>query len=129
MEEGTEVWSECQVNPRFIEPYHILKRVGSIDYQLELPLELDRIHDVFHVSMLRRYRSDPTHTVSTEEIKVRPDLTFEEEPVQILDRYVKVLRRNSVPLVNVLWYNHDSKEATWEQGGDATIIPSSILTR
>ncbi|XP_040971344.1 uncharacterized protein [Gossypium hirsutum] len=66
-----------------------------------LPPELDQIHDVFHVSMLRRYRSDPTHIVSIEEIEVRPDLAFEKKMVQILDRDVKVLRRNSVPLVKI----------------------------
>ncbi|KAA3466152.1 Retrotransposable element Tf2 [Gossypium australe] len=69
--------------------------------RLELPLELNRIPNVFHVSMLRCYRSDPSHIVPVEEIEVRPDLTFEEEPVQILDRDIKVLRRKSVPLVKV----------------------------
>ena len=64
--------------------------------------------------MLRQYRSDPSHVVPVEEIEVRTDLTFEEEPVQILDRDVKVLRRKSVPLVKVLWRNHGREEATWE---------------
>ncbi|XP_040938046.1 uncharacterized protein [Gossypium hirsutum] len=85
-----------------------------IFFKLELPLELDRIHDVFNVLMLRQYRSDPSHIVSIEEIDVRPDLTFEEEPVQILDRDIKVLRRNSIPLVKVLWRNHGTEEATLE---------------
>ncbi|KAK5836353.1 hypothetical protein PVK06_012138 [Gossypium arboreum] len=103
-----------KLSPRFIGPYRVLKWVGPVAYQLELPLELDRIHDVFHVSMLRRYRSDPSHVVPVEEIEVRTDLTFEEEPIQILDREVKVLRRKSVPLVKVLWRNHGREEATWE---------------
>ncbi|XP_052477113.1 uncharacterized protein LOC128032547 [Gossypium raimondii] len=64
--------------------------------------------------MLRRYRCDPTNIVSIEEIEVRPDLTFEEEPVQFLDRDIKVLRRKSIPLVKVLWRNHSTEEATWE---------------
>ncbi|XP_017639728.1 uncharacterized protein LOC108481065 [Gossypium arboreum] len=67
-----------KLSPRFIRPYRILERVGPVACQLELPLELDRIHDVFHVSMLRQYRSDPTHIVPVEEIEVRPDLTFKE---------------------------------------------------
>ncbi|KAA3473567.1 polyprotein [Gossypium australe] len=79
--------------------------------KLELPPELNWIHNIFHVSMLRRYRSDPSHIVPVEEIEVRPDLSFEEEPVQILDRDVKVLRRKSVQLVKVLWRNHGSEEA------------------
>ncbi|KAK5775710.1 hypothetical protein PVK06_043642 [Gossypium arboreum] len=103
-----------KLSPRFIGPYRILKRVGPVAYQLELPSELNRIHDVFHVSMLRRYRSDPTHVVPVAEIEVRTDLTFEEELVQILDRDVKVLRRKTVPLVKVLWRNHGREEATWE---------------
>ncbi|XP_040946244.1 uncharacterized protein [Gossypium hirsutum] len=88
--------------------------VSEIEYKLDLPPELDRIYDVFHVSMLRRYHSDPSHIVPVEEIEVRPDLTFEEESIQILDRDVKVLRRKSIPLVKVLWHNHNTKEATWE---------------
>ncbi|XP_040951091.1 uncharacterized protein [Gossypium hirsutum] len=91
-----------------------LKQVGLVTYQLELPPELDRIHNVFYISMLRCYCSDLTHIVPVEEIDVRLDLTFKEEPVQILDRDVKVLCRKSIPLVNVLWQNHNSEEATWE---------------
>ncbi|XP_016755205.1 uncharacterized protein [Gossypium hirsutum] len=87
--------------------------VGPITYQLELPPE-DRIHNVFHVSMLRRYRSDPSHIIPIEEIEVRPNLSIEEEPVQILARDVKVVRKKSVPLVKVLWRNHNAEEATWE---------------
>ncbi|XP_012468644.1 uncharacterized protein LOC105786689 [Gossypium raimondii] len=62
----------------------------------------------------RHYRSDPTHIGSVEEIEARLDLTFEEEPVQILDHEVKVLRKKSIPLFKVLWCNHSSEEATWE---------------
>ncbi|KAG8489111.1 hypothetical protein CXB51_017135 [Gossypium anomalum] len=102
-----------KLSPRFIGPYRIVKRIGPVAYQLELPPELHRIHDVFHVSMLRRYRSDPTHILPVEEIEVQSDLTFEEEPVQILDRDVKVLRRKTVPLVKVLWRDHGKEEATW----------------
>ncbi|XP_016747520.2 uncharacterized protein [Gossypium hirsutum] len=99
---------------RFIGSYQILKSVGPVAYQLELPPELDRIHDVFYVSMLRRYCSDPTHIILVEEIDVRPDLNFEEELVQILERDVRVLRRKSIALVKVLWQNHSTQEATWE---------------
>ncbi|XP_040944940.1 uncharacterized protein [Gossypium hirsutum] len=91
-----------KLGPWFIGPYHILKRVGPVAYQLELPPELDWIHDVFHVSMLRRYHFDPMDIVSTEEVEVIPDLTFEEKPVQIVDCDVKVLRKKSVLLVKVL---------------------------
>ncbi|XP_016747585.1 uncharacterized protein [Gossypium hirsutum] len=74
----------------------------KVAYQLNLPPELGRIHNVFYVSMLRRYRSDPSRVVSVGEIEVRPDLTIEDEPIQVLDRDVKILRRKFIPLVKVL---------------------------
>ncbi|XP_016690800.2 uncharacterized protein [Gossypium hirsutum] len=103
-----------KLSSRFVGPYRILKRVGSVTYQFELPPKLDHIHDVFHVSMLRRYRSDPSHIIFVEEIKVRPNLTFKEKPIQILDQNVKVFRRKSILFVKVLWRNHGTEEATWE---------------
>ncbi|XP_052878870.1 uncharacterized protein LOC128285413 [Gossypium arboreum] len=103
-----------KLSPRFIWPYRVIRRIGPVVYQLELPPKLSQIHDVFHVSMPRRYRSDPSHVVAIEEIEVKPDLTFEEEPIQIIGRDVKELRRKSVSLVKVLWQNHKAEEATWE---------------
>ena len=64
--------------------------------------------------MLRRYRSDPSHVLNREEVELRPDLSYEEEPVKILAREVKQLRNKSVPLVKVLWRNHAVEEASWE---------------
>ena len=85
-----------------------------VAYRLELPPELEKIHSVFHVSMLRRYRSDPSHVVSSETIELRPDFTYEEEPVEILAREVKESRNKKIPLVKVLWRNHKTEEVTWE---------------
>lgn len=73
-----------KLSPRFIGPYEILERVGPVAYKLALPPELDKIHNVFHVSMLRRYRSDPSHILPTESVDVQPNLSYEEEPVKIL---------------------------------------------
>ena len=85
-----------KLSPRFIGPYEVIKKVGPMAYRLALPPNLEKIHNVFHVSMLRRYRLDPSHVVSTETIELRPDLkyerpdlTYEEEPVEILAREVK----------------------------------------
>ncbi|KAL5767474.1 hypothetical protein ACOSQ2_014257 [Xanthoceras sorbifolium] len=103
-----------KLSPRFIGPYEIIERVGPVAYRLALPPELEKIHNVFHVSMLRKYRSDPSHRVQAESIEIRPDLSYEEEPVQILDRKIKELRNKRVPLVKVLWRNHKVEEATWE---------------
>ena len=103
-----------KLSPRFIGPYEVTERVGPVAYRLALPPELEKIHNVFHVSMLRRYRSDPSHIVSPTEIEVRPDMTYEEEPIKILAREVKQLRNKSVALVKVLWQKHGMEEATWE---------------
>ena len=75
---------------------------------------MEKIHNVFHVSMLRRYRSDPSHVVSLETIELRPDLTYEKESIEILAQELKELWKKRIPLVKVLWRNHKTKEATWE---------------
>ena len=103
-----------KLSPRFIGPYEVIEKVGPVAYRLALPSDLEKIHNVFHVSMLRRYRSDPTHIVSSETIELRPDLTYEEEPVEILAHEVKELRNKKILLVKVLWRNHKTEEATWE---------------
>ena len=100
--------------PRFIGPFEVIERIGPVAYRLALPAEFDRIHNVFHVSMLRKYRSDPSHVLEPEDVELNPDLSYEEEPVQILDREIRRLRNKSVPLVKVLWRNHKVEEATWE---------------
>ena len=92
----------------------MIEKVGLVAYRLALPPELEKIHNVFHVSMLRRYRSDPSHVVSLEVIELRPDLTYEEEPVEILAREVKELRNKRISLVKILWRNHKIEEATRE---------------
>ena len=99
---------------RFIGPYEMIEKVGLVAYRLALPPELKKIHNVFHESMLRRYMSDPSHVVSSETIELEPDLTYEDEPVEILAREVKELRKKRIPLVKVLWRNHKTEEATWE---------------
>ena len=103
-----------KLRPIFIGPYEVIEKVGPVVYCLALPPELEKIHNVFHVSMLRRYRSDPSHVVSSKTIELRPDLTYEEAPVEILAREVKELRNKKIPLVKVLWRNHKAEEATLE---------------
>ena len=103
-----------KLSPRFIGPYEVIEKVGPVGYHLAVPPDLEKIHNVFHVSMLRRYRLDPSHVVSSETIELRPDLTYEEETIEILAREVIELRNKKIPLVKVLWRNHKTKEATWE---------------
>ena len=110
---GLLCWTELS-EKKVIGPYEVIEKVGPVVYRLALPPKLEKIHSVFHVSMLRRYRSDLSHIVSTETIELRPDLTYEEEPVEILAREVKELRNKKILLVKVLWRNHKTEEATWE---------------
>ncbi|KAG8485640.1 hypothetical protein CXB51_018871 [Gossypium anomalum] len=103
-----------KLGPRFIGPYEITERIGPVAYRLNLLPELEKIHDVFHVSMLRRYRSDPSHVIAPTEVEILPDMSYGEEPVKILAREVKQLRNKNIPLVKVLWHRHGVEEATWE---------------
>ena len=74
-----------KLSPRYIGPFEILDRVGATAYRLELPANLSRLHNVFHVSMLRKYLPDPSHVLSSEPVDLREDLSYIEEPVRILD--------------------------------------------
>ncbi|GMJ08819.1 hypothetical protein HRI_004551100 [Hibiscus trionum] len=91
-----------KLSPRFIGPYRIVKRVGPVAYQLELPPQLNCIHDVFYVSMLRQYHPDPSHVIQVQDVELRPDLSYEEEPIQILDSGERVLRNRRIPMVKVM---------------------------
>ncbi|KAL0462209.1 UNVERIFIED_CONTAM: hypothetical protein Slati_0108500 [Sesamum latifolium] len=101
-----------KLSPRYIGPYEIIERIGSLAYRLALPMELSQIHDVFHVSMLRRYRSDPSHVIREPEIEISEELTYMEEPTEILDRSVRKLRNKEIPMVKVRWTHHSPREAT-----------------
>ena len=89
-----------KLSPRFIGPFEILERIGVIAYRLALPPNMSGVHEVFHISMLRKYTPDPAHVVDWGQIKVDTDGTFEEGPVCILDSHDQVLRRKTVILVN-----------------------------
>ena len=103
-----------KLGPNFVGPFEILERVCQVAYRLALPPALSAVHNIFHVSALRRYVSDVSHILSYEDLELEPDLFFEEQPVQILDRKDKVLRNKTIPLVKVLWRNSKVGEATWE---------------
>ena len=75
-----------KLNPIFIGPYEIVSKVGPVAYKLKLPPELSRIHDTFHVSMLRKYIPDPSHVLRKQPVQLKENLTYEEIPVQIVDR-------------------------------------------
>ena len=79
---------------------------------------MSAMHDVFHVSMLKKYVPDPTHVIEPQVIEIREDLSYEEKPMKILNQKTKTLRNKQIPLVKVLWRNHQVEEATWEREDD-----------
>ena len=103
-----------KLSPRFIGPYEIVSKVGPVSYRLKLPPELSRIHDTFHVSMLRKYIPDPSHVLREQPVQLKENLTYEETPVQIVDYKEQVLRSKIIPSVKVLWRNHEREAAIWE---------------
>ncbi|KAA3466372.1 serine/threonine-protein phosphatase 6 regulatory ankyrin repeat subunit C-like [Gossypium australe] len=86
VEKGVEVWTKIKIESK------ILKRVGPLAYQLELQPKLDRIHNVFHVPMLKKYHSNPSHVVNVEKIEIRPNFSFEEESISFCGGFM-VLRK------------------------------------
>ena len=97
---------------RYIEPFKILKRVGTVAYRLVLPSSLSGVHEVFHVFMLQKYTLDPAHVVDWEGIIIDTDETFEEASVCILDSRDQVLRHKTMRLVKVLWQYRGVEEGT-----------------
>ena len=115
-----------KLSPRFIGPFEILERVGTVAYRLELPPSMLGVHEVFHVSMLRRYTPDPAHVVDWGEIEVDTNGTFEEEPICIINSRDQVLRRKTVRLVRVLWQHRGVEESTWEREDTMRANPSCL---
>ena len=103
-----------KLSPRYVGPFEILERIGPVAYRLALPPSMMGVHDVFHVSMLRKYIRDPSHVIQHQEIEIMPEVKYEAQPERILDRQEKKLRNKTIPLVKVQWKNHLPEEATWE---------------
>ena len=92
-----------KLRPRYIGPYEVIARVGPVAYRLDLPQKLSKVHNVFHVSMLRKYISDPSHVLRDQPVELKDNLTYKEQPMQIVDRREQILRNKVIPLVKVLW--------------------------
>ncbi|XP_059631134.1 uncharacterized protein LOC132274009 [Cornus florida] len=117
-----------KLSPRFIGPFEILDRVGEVAYKLALPPLMDRVHNVFHVSMLQKYEPDPSHVLSWVDVDIDEDVSYEEGPAQILDTRDKVLRAKTVTLVKVLRRHHGIEEATWEREQDVCSAYPSLFS-
>jgi len=100
--------------PRYIGPYKILGRCGSVAYSLQLPENLSAVHNMFHVSQLKKYLRVPEEVVEIEGLSLEPDLSYIEHPVKILDEKERVTRNKVVKFYKVQWQNHSEDEATWE---------------
>ena len=103
-----------KLRPIYIGPYEIIAKVGLVAYRLDLPPELSKVHNVFHVSMLSKYIPAPFHVLRDQPVELKDNLTYKEQPMQIVDRREQILWNKIIPLVKVLWGNHGIKEATWE---------------
>ncbi|GKA78568.1 putative reverse transcriptase domain-containing protein [Tanacetum coccineum] len=101
--------------PRFVGPFEIIEKVGPVAYRLDLPEELNGVHDTFHVSNLKKCLADPTLKVPLDEIQVDAKLNFVEEPVEILEREFKKLKRSRIAIVKVRWNSKRGPEFTWER--------------
>ncbi|KAD4586208.1 hypothetical protein E3N88_23809 [Mikania micrantha] len=103
-----------KLSPRYVGPFKILKRIGSVAYQLELPVEMVGAHDVFHVSNLRKCLADESLLMPLQDVKVNEKLKFIEQPIQIEDRREKKLKRKKLVFVKVKWNSRRGPEYTWE---------------
>ncbi|WVZ95748.1 hypothetical protein U9M48_041472, partial [Paspalum notatum var. saurae] len=100
--------------PRYVGPFKITEKCGPVAYPLELPPHLAAVHDVFHVSQLKKCLRVPEEEVDTSQVQIEPDLTYEARPIKILDQKQRSTRRNTVNFYKVQWSDHSEEEATWE---------------
>ncbi|GJS13758.1 putative reverse transcriptase domain-containing protein [Tanacetum coccineum] len=104
-----------KLNPRYVRPFRVLAKVGKVTYWMELPQELSRVHHTFHVSNLKKSYAGEPLVMPLEGIHVADKLQFVEEPVEIMEREIKRLKRSQIPLVKVRWNSRRGLEFTWER--------------
>ena len=101
--------------PRYVGPFKVLERKGEVAYRLELPLSLSGVHDVFHISQLKRCLRVPEEQAPLNGVGVQEDLTYTEHPVKILETSERVTRNKRIKMCKVQWSHHSEAEATWER--------------
>ncbi|XP_077222193.1 uncharacterized protein LOC143856036 [Tasmannia lanceolata] len=103
---------------RYVGPFEIMDKVGEVAYRLALPPALSAVHDVFHVSMLKKCLFNPSSVIELEPLELAADLSYEEVPECIVARKEQILCSRSIPYVKVKWQHHSTEEATWEREED-----------
>ena len=103
-----------KLNPRYIGTFEILRNVGKVAYEVALPPHIQHIHNVFHVSILKKYHPNSNHVIEYELVDFQPNLSYIEHSVEILHRQERILRNKKVVLLKVLWRNPKVEESTWE---------------
>ncbi|GKA82149.1 putative reverse transcriptase domain-containing protein, partial [Tanacetum coccineum] len=115
LERSSTFWKTGKLNPRYVGPFKVLEKVGAVAYKLELPQELSRVHNTFHVSNLKKCYADKPLAISLDGLYIDDKLQFIEELVEIMDREVKRLKQSRIPIVKVRWNSRRGPEFTWER--------------
>jgi hypothetical protein len=100
--------------PRYIEPFHILEKCGTVAYKLDLPPSSARVHDIFHVSQLKKCLKAPVDVVLPEVTPLEADFSYPEQPIKVLDQKHRVTRHKTIKFFKIQWGNHTEGEATWK---------------
>ncbi|GKD99781.1 hypothetical protein Tco_1387765 [Tanacetum coccineum] len=103
------------LNPSYVGPFKVIERVRTVAYKLELPQQLSQVHNTFHVSNLKKCLSDESLVIPLEELLVDDKLHFVEEPVEVMDREIKQMKRSHIPIIKVRWNSKRGPEFTWER--------------
>jgi hypothetical protein len=111
---------------RFIGPFKILEKRGDVAYQLDLPPQLSDVHDVFHVSQLKKCLRVPEEQLPMKDLNAKEDLSYQEYPVKILETFERVTRNKKIKMCKVQWSHHTEEEATWEREELKAEFPSFI---
>ncbi|GKB44407.1 hypothetical protein Tco_0889349 [Tanacetum coccineum] len=104
-----------KLNPRYVGPFKVIERVRTVAYKLELPQQLSRVHNTFYMSNLKKCPSDESLVIPLEELRVDDKLHFVEEPVEVMDREIKQMKRSRIPIIKVRWNSKRGPEFTWER--------------
>ncbi|GJY81747.1 hypothetical protein Tco_0494498, partial [Tanacetum coccineum] len=105
---------QWKLNPRYVGPFKILAKVGTVAYRFELPEQLSRVHSTFHISNPKKCFSDEPLAIPLDEIQIDDKLNFIEEPVEIIDREIKRRKQSRIPIMKVRWNSRPGPEFTWE---------------